>query len=106
MFSLTLLRGSFQINFLGNAHAVRPTENAQYVFSTISRKRYVLNSMERAVQICNALAKDPHNQFLLPYNQSGMCLRVSKRYVTRNREAASTHNLRAPRVFHRRGFQT
>ena len=67
---------SSQINFLGNAHAIRPTENAQYVFSTISRKRYVLESMERAVEICNALAKDPDNQFLLPYNQTGMCLQA------------------------------
>lgn len=69
----TALVSSFdnEIALLGPLRTLHVSNNAQYAFGAVDRQRFVLASMERMVEVCNALAANPSDPFLQSY--AGAC---------------------------------
>ena len=59
------------LQLAGSASSLHVTPNAQYVFASTVRPRFALESMNRAVDICDARAASPGDPFLASY--SDMC---------------------------------
>ena len=59
------------LQLAGAASSLHVTPNAQYVFASTVRPRFALASMDRAVDICAALAATPADPFLVSF--AGMC---------------------------------
>ncbi|KAL0490926.1 hypothetical protein AKO1_009805 [Acrasis kona] len=51
----------------GKVKDMHVTANGQYVFLSISRLRYELDSTKRSYEICDELKRDPDNKFLKAY---------------------------------------
>lgn len=68
--SLTLpspSRGCAQVNLLtlmGNIGNFVVSANAQFVFAGVTRGQWALKSMERLVEVCDSLKREPDNKFL------------------------------------------
>ncbi|MDP2059141.1 MAG: hypothetical protein Q8J97_05330, partial [Flavobacteriaceae bacterium] len=59
-----------EIDFLGDVTYLHASENAQHLFTAVAREEWEIESQERYLDVCNALAAAPTDPFLQPFAPS------------------------------------
>ena len=64
----------------GQLRNVFITPNSMHLFVSVTRRRWEINSLQRAADICNQLAINPRDPFLIGY--TSMCTQMSQQFGT------------------------